>query len=106
MLHTVTDMLTSNAYVRVIALDFNKAFDTVRHVTLFNKLSKIDVPDEIYNWMRNGYDGRTHCTNFNGEISKSLEILSSVFQGSALGRTAYVVTAADQGIFQTPPKGG
>jgi hypothetical protein len=59
LLHTVTDMLTSNAYVRVIALDFSKAFDTVRHVTLFNKLSKIDVPDEIYNWMRNGYDGRT-----------------------------------------------
>jgi Reverse transcriptase (RNA-dependent DNA polymerase) len=88
-------MLTSNAYVRVIALDFSKAFDTVRHVTLFNKLSKIDVPDEIYNWMRNSYDGRTHFTIFNGEISKSLEILSSVVQGSALGPAAFIVTAAD-----------
>jgi Reverse transcriptase (RNA-dependent DNA polymerase) len=79
----------------MIALDFGKAFDTVRHVTLLNKLLKIDVPGEIYNWMRNGFDGRTRCTNFNREISHSIEILASIVQGSAIGLAAYVVTAAD-----------
>ena len=29
--HTVLSMLSTNAYVRAFALDFSKAFDTVRH---------------------------------------------------------------------------
>jgi len=44
-------MLSSNIYVRVISPDFSKAFDTVRHAPLFDKLSMLDIPDEVYNWM-------------------------------------------------------
>ena len=39
LLHTVTNMLTSNPYVIVLSLDFSKAFDTVRHSTLMKKLA-------------------------------------------------------------------
>jgi len=68
-LHTVTDMLLSKVYVRVITLD------TVSHATVFQRKPVIDVPDEIYNWMRNCYESHTHCTNFSGKTSKFLEIL-------------------------------
>jgi len=37
ILHTVTNLLATNPYVCIIALDFSKAFDTVRHSTLLAK---------------------------------------------------------------------
>jgi len=37
LLHTVLTMLSANDYVRVIALDFSKVFDTIRHATLIEK---------------------------------------------------------------------
>ena len=33
LLHTITSMLTASTYVRVLALDFSRAFDTVRYFT-------------------------------------------------------------------------
>ena len=50
--HTVLTMLSSNAYVRVFALDFSKAFDTVRHATLVEKVTKLDMPDQVFNWIK------------------------------------------------------
>jgi len=50
--HTVLSMLSTNAYVRVFALDFSKAFDTVRHAVLMEKMAKLRLPDEVYNWIK------------------------------------------------------
>jgi len=41
LLHTVTQMLNTSPYVIVIATDFSKAFDTVRYITLLEKLAAI-----------------------------------------------------------------
>jgi len=40
-------MLSSNSYVHVFALDFSKAFDSVRHQTLMEKVAKLDITDNI-----------------------------------------------------------
>jgi len=90
-------MLSSNAYVRVISLDYSKAFDTVRqcHVPLFDKLLMLNMPDEVCNWMRDYFQGHSHCTKFDSHVSAFLEIHASVFQGSAVGPASYVITAAD-----------
>jgi len=45
MLSIISNMLLINPYVIVIALDFSKAFDMVRHSTL----EKLDMPDKAYN---------------------------------------------------------
>jgi len=53
ILHTVRSMLSTNEYVHVFAFDFSKAFDTVRHSTMFmSKLATMQLPDSIYNWVR------------------------------------------------------
>ena len=49
LLQTVTSLLQSNPYVVVISLDFAKAFDTIRHVTLLNKMAELDLPVSIHN---------------------------------------------------------
>ena len=32
----------------VLALDFSKAFDTIRQATLLNKMAFLDIPDAVY----------------------------------------------------------
>jgi len=50
-LYNVTQLLATYQYVTVIALDFSKAFNTVRHNTLLEKMADLDMPDEVYNWL-------------------------------------------------------
>ena len=95
LLQVVTAMLKDNSYVRVIALDFSKAFDTVRHVSLAEKLSSLDMPDCVHNWLLSFIANRSHYTTFQGEVSTSLTISAGVVQGSAVGPVAYTILASD-----------
>ena len=64
ILHTITSMLANNKYVIVYAVDFSKAFDSVRHSTLFHKYANIDLPDFIYNWLECFFRNHSHCFSF------------------------------------------
>ena len=46
---TVLTLLSTQPFVRVFSLDFSKAFDSVRHSTLMEKMAKLDLPDDVYN---------------------------------------------------------
>ena len=95
LLAVITEMLRNNSYVRVVALDFSKAFDTVRHQTLATKLACLKIPDNIYNWLISFLEDRMHCTKLSGVQSSFLSISASVIQGSAMGPSAYAVMASD-----------
>ena len=95
LLSHITRLLESNPYVLVYALDFSKAFDTVRHSTLLAKVAKLTMPDEAYNWIVDYFQGHSHCTAMNEELSEFLEISASVIQGSGIGPGAYSVNASD-----------
>ena len=62
ILLTITSLLTTNPYVIVIAIDFSKAFDTVRHSSLLQKLAKLDIPDHVYNWILDYPEGHSHSS--------------------------------------------
>jgi len=53
-------MLSTNSFVYVIALDFSKAFDSVRHSTLMDKMAQLVMPDQVYNWIRDFFYERYH----------------------------------------------
>lgn len=95
ILNKLSDLSESHEYVHVIALDFSRAFDTVRHTTLFEKLAKLALPDHLYNWLVSYFGGRTHCTKFSGETSPPVFINASVVQGSAVGPVAFILNATD-----------
>ena len=48
LLHTVTTLLENNPFVIVLAIDFTKAFDSVRHSAVLQKFSHLNLPDHIY----------------------------------------------------------
>ena len=91
----ISSRLSMSSYVRVIALDFSRAFDTVRHSSFFNKLSTLPIPDNVYNWVLDFFSDRTHCTMFKDIKSSSAGINASVVQGSALGPISFVINASD-----------
>jgi len=53
-------MLANDPYVIVIALDFSKAFDTVRHSTMLHKMDQLDISDNVYEWLVDYFRGHTH----------------------------------------------
>jgi len=90
LLHTLTDFLQTNDYVHVIALDFSKAFDTVRHFTLVSKLANFTLPDYLHNLVSHNLSSTQHQTKINGNKSSKLPINASIIQGSAMGPVEYV----------------
>ena len=78
-----------------LLLDFSKAFDTVRHSTLLQKIALLDLPDFVYNWLVDFFEGRSHCTAHNDLVSEVAHILASIIQGSVIGPASYVVNVSD-----------
>ena len=48
--HELTNMLVDYPYVHVISLDFSKAFDTVWHSSLVQKIMPFPIPNSVHNW--------------------------------------------------------
>jgi len=93
----VTHLLTIHPYVIVIALDFSKAFDTVRHSTLINKMADLNIPDYVYNWLVvvSYFSGHhIHCTRYGG-LSSALLDISAGIQGSSIGPASFVINSSD-----------
>ena len=88
LLRTISQLLTLNPYVIVIALDFSKAFYTVRHSSLLKKFAKLDLPDNVYNWLVDYFEDHSHCTSYQGKTSKFLHISASnsSYKAPALGQ--------------------
>jgi hypothetical protein len=95
LIHEVTAMLETNPYVIVYAIDFSKAFDSVRHSELLDKYSRLDISDCVYNWLVDFFRDHTHCSRFGGKESEFIRISASIIQGSAAGPASYVVTGSD-----------
>jgi len=81
ILQSITDLLYSNQYVIVLALNFSKAFDTIRQDTLLNKMAFLDIPGAVYNWLVDFFTDHSHCTRYRGTTSAMLDISASIIQG-------------------------
>ena len=95
LVRNLADLLQTYPYVHLIALDFSKAFDSVRHSTLMQKFSKLPLQDDIYNWITNFLKDRDHCTKLQGRVSAMARISASIVQGMVTGPGSYNVNASD-----------
>jgi len=91
----LTKMLETNNYVRCLMIDFSKAFDTVDHVLLLNKLFQLDLPANVINWICSFLSSRSQKCKVNGQLSNMANIGLSIVQGSGIGPTLYIVIKSD-----------
>jgi len=64
LFHTITTLLDINPFVIVYALDFSKAFDSVRQSTALQKYLLLLLPDHIYKWIEAFFRDHSHATRF------------------------------------------
>ena len=82
-------------YVHLIALDFSKAFDSVKYSTLAEKIAELLIKDNVYNWIVNFLTDRHRQTKAKNSNSEFLPITANIIQGSGIGPVAYVLNASD-----------
>jgi len=77
--------------------DKGKAFDTINHLILFQKLRQltITIPPNVLLWTINFLSGRTQAVSSFGQISGWLPVSRSIKQGSGIGPYLYLVYASD-----------
>lgn len=77
--------LEEGGQVDVIYTDFSKAFDKVNHQLLLNKLDSLGVGGSALKWFESYLTGRTQRVKILNSLSDTVEVTSSVVQGSHCG---------------------
>ena len=84
--------------VRIIFINFQKAFDTVSHDVLFHKLLAAGISGNSHEWIVDYLSNRVQYTEVNGKAStvKAVkEVKYIVLQGSLLGPRLYSIQVND-----------
>ena len=96
---TLMDKLISSLekkeYVIGIFLDFSKAFDTVDHMILLQKLSHSGIRGNALKWFTSNLSNRRQYVSYNGETSMMKGISCGVPQGSILGPLLFLIYIND-----------
>ena len=88
-------MIEAKMYTAIASLDLSKAFDSIDHTMLLNKLGKLGLSEQMLKWIKSYLADRKQRTKFSNITSKEETVTSGVPQGSILGPLLFLCFTND-----------
>uniref|UniRef100_A0A3Q3EDH9 Reverse transcriptase domain-containing protein n=1 Tax=Labrus bergylta TaxID=56723 RepID=A0A3Q3EDH9_9LABR len=95
LIEKITNSLDQKNYAAGVFIDLKKAFDTINHNRLINKLERYGIRGVILNWLRSYLHNRQQFVKLGEYTSSCLDIACGVPQGSVLGPIIFILYIND-----------
>ena len=95
MVQKIQESINGNKIAIGIFIDLQKAFDTVNHEILINKLDSYGIRGVAKNWIKSYLTNRQQYVFINGQESDKEYLLHGVPQGSVLGPMLFTIYIND-----------
>ena len=91
----VNEYLNDKKHVLLVFIDYSKAFDTLRHQKLIEKLENTGVRGPLLQWSKNYLENRMYMVKVGNSYSDRIQVNEGTAQGSVLGPLHYLAYVND-----------
>ena len=95
VMNDLTTLLEDKEDIDIIYLDFSKAFDTVPHQRLINKLKAYGITGKLIDWISSFLSNRKQRVRVNNAYSNFANVESGITQGTILGPVLFIIFIND-----------